>query len=201
VLANLREVEVHCFEPNPATAERLRKRFLNDRRVIVNAVGVGEESGYLPLYDYAGSVGSEHASFVRETFTELYVSEFKTIEVPLVTVDESITERGVNFIDLTKIDVEGSERGAFIGMAEAVAQGRIDVVQFEFNGHHAFTGLTLHEIAQLLPKHDIHKILADGTVPVVGSGVKYNPEVEIYRYSNYVAVRPETDLSTDGYGR
>jgi hypothetical protein len=88
-----------------------------------------------------------------------------------------------------KVDVEGFEKSVFEGMKGSIAAGAVDRVQFEFNAHNALTGFTLHEAGQLLEGYQVFKLLADGTVPVVGPGIAYDARVEIYKYANYVAVR------------
>jgi hypothetical protein len=45
VLALFNDVEVHCFEPNPLTFARLKARFGNESRVVLNHCGLGAEAG------------------------------------------------------------------------------------------------------------------------------------------------------------
>jgi FkbM family methyltransferase len=189
VLALLPETEVHCFEPHPVTNARLTARFGDYERVHVNAMGVGDSAGVLALHDYQGSTGTAHASFLPQTFTDVYAAESETVDVPVTTVDDYLERHEIRRADLMKVDVEGFERSVLLGMQGALAAGRVDRVQFEFNAHNALTGLTLHEIGQLLPGFDIYKLLADGQVRILGSGVAYDSRIEIYKYANYVAVR------------
>lgn len=186
LLALVDDAEVHCFEPHPETAARLRDRFRGDRRVVVNELGVADAPGTLVLHDHAGWSGTGHASFVESTFTDLYPSETASTSVAVTTIDAYLDEHGIARIDLMKIDVEGYERNVFEGMAGAIAAGRIGVVQFEFNAHHAFTGLTLHEIGRRFEGRSIHKLLVDGTDEVLGPATPYNSRIELYKYSNYV---------------
>jgi FkbM family methyltransferase len=189
VLALLPNAEVHCFEPHPATSARLKARFADAARVSVHAVGIGETAGALALYDYSGGAGSAHASFLSDTFIDVFAADSEMVEVPITTVDELVTREGVGVIDLVKIDVEGFERNVIAGMAEAIRQGRIERVQFEFNAHNALTGFTLHELGRMLPGYDVFKILTDDTEPVLGVDVEYDSRIEIFKYANYVATR------------
>jgi FkbM family methyltransferase len=189
VLALLPEAEVHCFEPHPATAARLAKRFEGDPRVRVVRAGVSDRAGTLTLYDCHGSAGSAHASFLPGTFADVYRSETDGVEAPLTTLDAYVSDAGLRDVDLVKIDVEGFERNVLAGLAGTLAAGRVARVLFEFNAHGALTGFTLHQAGELLPGFAIHRLLANGEEPVAGSGVAYDASVEVYQYANYVAVR------------
>jgi len=188
-IAALGDVDIHCFEPNPKTCARLMARFASDSRVHVNPVGISDAPGILPLYDYRHGVGSAHASFVAGTFVDIYPAETATVEVPLTTVDAYMAENHIARVDYVKVDVEGFEKNVFAGMAGAIAAGRVDLVQFEFNAHNAITGLSLYLIGLMLPGFEIRRILANGTVPVIGPRIVYNSRLEIFKYSNYVALR------------
>jgi FkbM family methyltransferase len=189
VLALFPDAEIHCFEPHPETNARLKARFARYERVTVNAMGAGDSVGVLSLHDYRGGVGSPHASFLPQTFTDVYVSETEVREVPVTTLDTYLGQKGIERVDLVKIDVEGFEKSVLAGMSDSIAVGGVDRVQFEFNAHNALTGFTLHEAGKMLDGYEVFKLLADGTEPVVGRGVVYDSRVEIYKYANYVAVR------------
>lgn len=196
VLKRLPLATVHCFEPHPRTGSRLATRFAGNPSVTVNLVGVGAEAGTLLLHDYAGGAGSAHASFVGETFSQVWHATDEAAEVPVVALDEWLVDCGISRVDLVKIDVEGFERSVLLGMSESLRSGVIGRVQFEFNAHNALTGFTLHEAGLLLEGFDIFKILSNGRVKVIGAGVAYDSAIEIFKYANYIAIRRD-----DGSGR
>lgn len=189
VLSLVDDVRVHCFEPNPETHARLAARFAGDARVIVNHCGVGAHAGRLALHDYADGQGSSHASFLAETFRDIHPGATRSVSVPVVTVDDYLRDHGIERIDYLKLDVEGFEKEVFAGMAETIARGGVDVIQFEFNMHNAVTGLSLYRIGQALPGYDICKLLPDGEELVLGKGCAYNGRIEIFKYSNFIARR------------
>lgn len=188
-LAALGECRVHCFEPNPKTFARLSKRFAGDGRVILNNLGLSDRPGTFTLYDYAGSEGSGHASFLSETFTDVYKSSTQSVEARVSTLDAYLAESGVGAVDFLKIDVEGLEKAVLAGAAGALAAGRIDVMQMEFNAHNILTCLSIQALAKMLPDFDIHRIVANGLVPVATPDIAYNSRVEIFKYANLAMVR------------
>jgi FkbM family methyltransferase len=189
VLAVAPGAEVHCFEPHPVTYSRLASRFAGDTRVNTQAMGIAERSGSRELHDYEGRTGTAHASLVPGVFRDLYPSATDTVEVPLTTIDDYMRLRSIDHVDLLKIDVEGYEREVLAGAREALAAGRVDRIQFEFNAHHALVGFTLHQVGERLPGFDVYRLLPNGAERILGSGVAYSSRVEVYEYANYVAIR------------
>ncbi len=105
---------VHAFEANPSLIPHLRRSIdLNKEygNIDLNALAVGRDSGYLPLYGTA-----------RIGCTSLYRHEWldhdSTIQVPVITIDEYIREKRIRRLDVMKIDIEGAELDALHGMEE-----------------------------------------------------------------------------------
>jgi FkbM family methyltransferase len=189
VLSTFDDCRVHCFEPNPKTFARLSRRFAGDSRVVLNNIGLSDRAGTFTLYDYAESEGSEHASFLAETFTDVYKSATQKVEARVETLDGYLAEQGIAVVDFLKIDVEGLEKAVLAGAAGALGHGQVDLIQMEFNAHNILTGLSVQALAKILDGYDIHRIVANGLAPVVTTAYPYNSRVEIFKYVNLAATR------------
>ncbi|HEY4135429.1 MAG TPA: FkbM family methyltransferase [Alphaproteobacteria bacterium] len=189
VLAAFAGCQVHCFEPNPKTFARLSARFGSDGRVKINNLGLGDKPGSFTLYDYAGSEGSGHASFLPATFDDVYKSATQSVEAQVGTLDIYMANAGVESVDFLKIDVEGLEKAVLEGGAKALADGRIATIQMEFNAHNILTGLSILTLTKILANYDIYRIVANGLAPLVVDGKGYNSRFEIFKYANLIAVR------------
>lgn len=196
-LAALGDCRIHCFEPNPKTFARLSRRFAGDPRVLLNNIGLSDKPGTFTLYDYAGSEGSGHASFLPETFTDVYKSSTQAVEARVSTLDGYLAEAGLSAVDFLKVDVEGLEKAVLAGAAGTLAAGRVDVIQMEFNAHNILTGLSIQALAKTLPDFDIHRIVANGLAPVATAAHAYNSRVEIFKYANLAAVRRGAAVAAD----
>ena len=88
----------------------------------------------------------------------------------------------INFI---KIDVEGHEVKVLEGLGNYLNKEFIDFIQFEYGGCNLDSKTSLMEIYNLLTNKGfkIAKILQKGLYLR-----NYNPDLENYVYSNYVAV-------------
>lgn len=188
-LGQLEKLEIHCFEPNPNTYARLSQRLGQDQRVHLNQAGVANVAGTLTLYDYDGSEGTGHASFLRETFDDIYPAATQEVRCDLITIDEYVEDHNIKKIDLLKIDVEGFEREVLEGAKRTIEAGLIETIQLEFNAHNLINGFSILKLSHVLSGFDIFRIVANGLTPVVTREHAYNSRVEIFKYSNLIAQR------------
>ncbi len=99
----LSDSQVHSFEPVPQTAELLMlnaERNRVDSRIFINNVAVGNQGGSLLITTdrYAGNY----------LVTQNDYDGCKQ-EVPVIRLDDYVSERGLHRIDFIKCDVEGAE--------------------------------------------------------------------------------------------
>jgi FkbM family methyltransferase len=93
--------QVHAFEPEPYSLERLRRNVqINDlRNVAVYGVALADESGtsllFLPSYGHDGSTLVERGG--------------NAVEVAVTTLDEWAANQGLQRVDVIKIDTEATE--------------------------------------------------------------------------------------------
>jgi FkbM family methyltransferase len=131
-----RDVEVHSFEPHPVNAAALRRNAeLNPGlRVTVNAVAVGDREGTVTL-DPSPLPGESgwHGLAVGDRATGPADGADLRPEVPVVSLDGYIGERGIERVDVLKVDVEGWEPAVLAGAQQALARGAIRSVVAEAN--------------------------------------------------------------------
>jgi FkbM family methyltransferase len=109
--------QVHVFEPIPLNAALIRtsaelNAFSN---LTINTVAVGSEKG---ASKFSVSVDSAYSS-MRATGRR---TEERSINVPIVSLDDYIAEHGIPRVDILKVDVEGAEGLVILG-ANRMLQG------------------------------------------------------------------------------
>lgn len=142
--------EVHCFEPNPAIADRLAENAaLNGFDFHIHRVGLGAVDADLPFTpDDSGNQG-------RGSFAATAGNSALTL--PVRRGDDLLA--GVDDIALIKIDVEGFELETLRGLQHTLARSRAPVI-FEFDARsNAFD-----ELRSLLPGYTIEEIDSRGRI-------------------------------------
>lgn len=126
------EAIFHLFEPIPTTYKLLKKNAalnnVNDERYRPYNVGMSDKKGsfkfYVPASCEAASLVMNDDTFYRKKADEFgnYTGseEIDTVECKVDTVDEFVTENGIDSIRFIKIDVEGNEKFVLEGAKETL---------------------------------------------------------------------------------
>lgn len=139
LLASTKCEQVYAFEPLPSNLRRLGRNLesngLKNVEVVEKAVGGRDGSAtlYVPESDNSG-LASLDASVGG-----------KSIEVPVITLDDFVRERELKRVDVMKIDIEGAEAMAFEGATKLLSAADAPDVIFEAHpGSDAANWLAAH---------------------------------------------------------
>jgi FkbM family methyltransferase len=119
--------QIHCFDPNPVVIARLQRNLeLNGiGNIIVNSIGLSDSDAELQFHiNLDGAIGNSH-------FTD--APDEKTVPLKVTAGDNYVTSAKLARIDFIKVDVEGHEIKAFIGLRETIAAHR-PIIAFEHHG-------------------------------------------------------------------
>jgi FkbM family methyltransferase len=117
---------VYTFEPEPSNYSFIQQiiRLNNITNVDAIASAVGRQPGILKLEKgLSSSMGK--------------ISEKGTIEVSVTSVDDFVKKKGIEKIDLIKIDVEGFGAEVLTGMADAIKKWN-PVIFYELHNNEEF---------------------------------------------------------------
>lgn len=128
VLAMIPESLVHMFEPSPVPRRHLARTIDMNRlapRAVLNSCALYSEPGEMEFCVHEG----KHAAYdgLRDTHYAL-VKTPRRIKVPVTTLDNYITETGIQRLDLIKIDVEGAELYVLQGAKRTLKELRPRVI-------------------------------------------------------------------------
>lgn len=110
---------VFCFEPNPSTADKLRRHREENGADNVEIVpsAVGASTGKITLFDEGnGEPGKVSARGLAGASVAL--------DVPVITLDEFVERRALGPVKLIKADVEGLEPEVLVGAERLIARDR-----------------------------------------------------------------------------
>jgi FkbM family methyltransferase len=185
-LQNNQHAEIHCFEIVGHLGEKLTATFADDPRVTVNRTGLWSHNG--ELSGYFSSKFPSMSSFVPavQDVTGHPGKEFRSA---VETGDAYCARRGIDHINFMKIDVEGAEFEVLRGFTHCFSREMVDIVQFEYGPLTLAAGHRLRDQADFLSGHGM---LVGKLYPTHVQLIEnYYPGLDDFRWSNYVAIRPE----------
>lgn len=162
---------VIAFEPSSVAYARIPQG--GSIEAINMALGAEEGTGTLH------GTGETIASLLDQRNPRRPLTTAETVQVS--TLDAFCAGRGIQHIDLLKIDVEGFEYQVLLGAGETLPN--IRHVQFEFG--HIDAPVRFRDFVALMPDRQFFRVVSDGLWPV-----RYTDEIEACMTSNFVASLP-----------
>lgn len=190
IIALFDTVVVHAFEPSTGAFNKLTERFGDTKNVILHNFGLSDKEGEVCLY--ADMAGSGMASIYKRRLDHFDVKMDVCEKITLETLDAYCRSNGIGRIHFLKIDVEGNEIKVLEGARRMMAEGRIDLIQFEFGGTDIDSRTFLQDFYYLLKDdYTLYRILKDGLYPMD----TYAEKDELFIATNFLAERKSVDAS------
>lgn len=116
---------IYAFEPYPRTFGKLETNISLNKSMSINAynLGISEHKGNLHMIQHCPS----NSGGFRMT-----ENKQNSIEVPVISLDEFVSEQQVSSVDFVKIDVEGFEVQVLKGAMKSIKQFR-PIIIFEYS--------------------------------------------------------------------
>jgi FkbM family methyltransferase len=183
-----RTLSLHCFEPGKTAFAKLREKLRGCADVHLNNCALGAACGQRQLYFY--HEGSSLASLTRRRLDHFRggsrPEDALEETVDVTTLDDYLARRGLDRIDLLKIDVEGHEMDVLNGAANALRDGKIRFLTFEFGGCNIDTRTYFRDFWYFFrnfPGASIFRLTPSGFLHRIA---KYRESHEIFRAANYL---------------
>ncbi|MGL4649292.1 MAG: FkbM family methyltransferase [Caldilineaceae bacterium] len=173
------------IEPSPHCQAALQRLPLRCFEVVQAAAGDHDGEAELLSERAASEAASLHER--RDSFHQSDRPPARDA-VAVRRLDSLTAEREVEFINLLKLDVEGSELEALRGAERLLNEGRIGAIAFEFGSAHINSRVFFHDLWDLLTPlgFAMQRIVPGGGLLPVRA---YYEDLEFYRgVSNYLAL-------------
>jgi FkbM family methyltransferase len=121
------KAQVTCFDPSRFALQCYKKSFASDGRIAFENQGLSSEPAELEFYDYqnmSNSLAPRNKEMRGQTPT--------VYKVPVTTIDTFCVERGIDRINLIKIDAEGYDLSVLEGARKLFSKQGVDLFMFEF---------------------------------------------------------------------
>ncbi|MDQ4143471.1 MAG: FkbM family methyltransferase [Actinomycetota bacterium] len=144
------EPVVHAFEPSEATFAVLQGRYGRTPEVHLNRVALGSVEEERPFFEHESSSMSSFLPLGLDGWGAVQKSSF----VPVTTIDAYCHRRGIDQIDLLKIDTQGFELEVLAGATRVLGEGRVTFVLLEVNFAPIYEGSpSFHDLSTVLFEH------------------------------------------------
>ena len=180
-----RRHEIHSFEPGTGAYEILYSAFHTQPNVSLNHNAVGNVCGKVTLwFDAEGSAG---ASLSQRDLSHLGREFLNAESVTMTTVDRYCETKGIEFVDLLKIDVEGHELDVLTGAKNLFDRGGVGMVLFEFGGCNVDSRVFFRDLWSFFNSVNMRlgRLTPTGYVTPL---TRYSEALEQYRTTNFIAV-------------
>lgn len=178
------QATVYAFEPHPKTFSVLSNTMRQSNFLPVNAAA-GEKEGEFSLFDYEAQDGSSHASLYKDVIENIHQAKSIEHKVRVIELGAFARSKNIEKIDLLKIDTEGNELNALMGILDYIKSEKIEAIHFEFNEMNVSSRTFFRDFWELLPNYNFYRLLPDGMVKIESYSPVY---CEIFAYQNIVAI-------------
>ena len=170
------------IEPTPENIQRLQSL----PNVEIVEAAAGERAEKLQLYNYNSGSGWTSLHQRHDSFAEGH--QFSVHTVPVITIDSLIADKGLDYVDFLKMDIEGHELFALRGAIQSLSARRVKALSFEFGSGNVNSRTFFRDFWDLLTPlgFELRRICPGGTTLQVKS---YYEDLEVFRgVTNYIAV-------------
>lgn len=176
-------LNIHLFEPVPATRARLLDRLpqiSGGHNCVVHPYAVSDKAGTAPMaiMSETGGTNSLH--------DDGHPPPGGWVEVQTVRLTDFTMNYGIDRIHLMKCDTEGHDFHVIQSAHELLEANRIDVLQFEYNHRWIYSRTYLKDVFDLIRNlsYRLGKLVPDG----LEIYSEWHPELDRYFQSNYVLI-------------
>jgi FkbM family methyltransferase len=174
-------LELHVFEPVPATEEALRRRLGQKRSVHYQPLALSSTIGPAAMYVSGETSGTNSLHSSGRNALE------RPISVRKGTVTDFCAANDIQSIHLLKIDTEGHDYDVILGTLPLLKEGRVAALQFEYNHRWIFSRHYLKDVFDAI--HETPYVLGKVCMDHVEVYDRWHPEHERFFEANYILMR------------
>lgn len=128
------KADILCFEPFPESFDLLKGNVSAVKNIQLFPFGFGAKTGPQEISSNAFSatnslLKTDNAG--KKTWGEGLLETKERLSVAIKTLDEVVTEQGIDHIDILKLDVQGAEHLVLNGAIKTLKAGKIGLVYTE----------------------------------------------------------------------
>jgi FkbM family methyltransferase len=124
--------EIHAFEPFKDSFEILFSKYFKEPNIHLNQLALTEKKGKIILnVNKSVDTNSILESTEIGASSDKYCKTLSSVEISTITLDDYCFQKGIDNIDIIKIDVQGAELSVLKGASHLLKHGRVQLLFIE----------------------------------------------------------------------
>lgn len=140
-------LRLHCFEPVSATFAQLQARGL-PASAVLNQVGISDSVGSATFYIHPDN-------WMNAAYEMPFQPVIAKETIPVTTLADYAEAHGLTWIEVIKIDAEGSDYDAIAGALPLLRAGKVGIIQFEYTTTWLYVKRSLGDLFTLIAETPI----------------------------------------------
>ncbi len=181
---------MYAFEPSNSSFEKLRLNTKDLGNIFPFQMGLSATDCELDILvsDSVPQKSSVEAESAKATSPQ--IDDYRKERQRFVRGEVFCRDQGLEHIHFLKVDTEGHDLQVLAGFERMIANGSVDVIQFEYNRLNIFTKYTLHDFYNMLNENFTQCGYSIGRIYPSGVLFKsYSVYDENFVDGNFLAVR------------
>lgn len=177
-----RDVSIEAFEPAPATFHHLAERYAGCSNVRTHKLALSDRNGTASFEIVGHLAGTNSLSLSRSSGAQV-------VEVETITGGDMWHRLGGEPVDFVKVDAEGHDLAVLRGLMPLIADGKVSVLQFEYNWRWLIDGGSLRQVFDFMARYDYRvAVVRPDRLEVYEN---WNIELDRFFEANFALVRRE----------
>jgi FkbM family methyltransferase len=183
---------IFALEPARASHAKLIEAVRAHPAIRCFSVGLSNRSGTMAIAHSDDNPQKTSVEIDAARTLNTKIGDYRSEPGDFLRGDEFCARHAIARVNFLKVDTEGHDLRVLEGFADMLGQGRIDVVQFEYNRLNLFSKALLHDFYLLLNSSPASPAFHIGRIfPSSIRFKRYEPADENFIDGNFLVVRTE----------
>jgi FkbM family methyltransferase len=164
------QASIYAFEPFPETYQKLLANIKDYEKIIPGTYAIADKKGEAVLYsNFNEDTNSLLPSDKTGLSSDQQVKNKGSITIQTETIDNFCRDNNIHYIDILKMDIQGSELAALKGAVDMLKKKKIKLIYTETYFKQQYQGQPLfHDISSFLYTYGY--VIQDIYSPIYGNG-------------------------------
>ena len=172
----------HFFEPNEIMINYTKIKYDYNTNIIYNEVAISDKEGYEDFYYFTNFNNGLSSILYNEKWKDLPMQKKL---VNSITLDSYCSKNLIDSIDILKIDIEGADYKALLGLEQMLLWSKVKFIQIESSEHYKLDNRTFKDVIEFVGSYGYDVYSYDG----IFHKVEADTFIEDSRLENFIITK------------